>query len=598
MKRIAAIILGMVCAYGQVVYAEPEQTQKKVAQLTSFADIIEPLMPAVVNIYTAKYNDGGWRSKKGIAFELLPLERINEFCEQFNVPFSFDDLYSKSRATALGAGLIIDKAGLIVTNHHVVANSDEIHIRLSDNSEIPASIIGSDPQTDLALLKIESNEKFPFVTFGNSTKTRVGDIVIAIGNPLGFGGTVTTGIISSKRRDLGTDIDELVDDFIQTDAAINTGNSGGPLFNIKGEVIGVNSAILDVGRGTNMGIGFAIPSNTVKDIIEQLKANGKINRGRLGITIQEITKEIADARGLSRSGGVSVVGVKPGGSGDKAGLLHGDLITHFNGQEILNSRKLQLFVAETHVGESAKLTVLRQGETLELTADIDEIDKSNVSTAEDLKKAGDKVGRGRLGIKIQEVTEELADALGLNQSTGVLVAGVKAGSCGDKAGLQQGDVIVQFNGQEILNSTKLQLYVAEAQIGESAKLSVIRRGEALDLTINIDEIDVNNAGTAVESKTSTVQKSGVTFSNLSPSVIAKFNLGENSKGVVITSIQDKELKSDLRSGDLVLAVDHQDVTDIDQFTALYDNVQNIKKKNVVLLVKRQELTMFVALPVK
>lgn len=484
MKKIAVIILGMVFACGNVAYAEPEQVQKKVIQLTSFADIIEPLMPAVVNIYTAKYNDTSWQSKKGITSELFPFARLNEFFEQYNVPFSFEDLYSNSRATALGSGFIIDEAGLIVTNHHVVANSDEIHIKLSDNREMPATIVGSDPRTDLALLKIESNTKLPFVAFGNSANSRVGDVVIAIGNPLGFGGTVTTGIISSKGRDLGTGIDELVDDFIQTDAAINTGNSGGPLFNLNGEVIGVNSAIPDVGTGTNIGIGFAIPSNTVKNIIEQLKASGKINRGKLDITIQEVTEDLADALGLSQSSGVLVVDVKPGGSGDKAGLQHGDLIAEFNGEKILNSRKLQLAVAET-------------------------------------------------------------------------------------------------------------------LIGESAKLSVIRQGKPLDLTANIDEIDTGSATTTAEKpKEPTITKGGVTFSNISPNVISKFNLGENDKGVIIVSIQAKELKSDLRPGDLVLAIDQQYVTDIDHFTALYDKVKSSEKKNVVLLVKRREFTIFAALPVK
>jgi serine protease Do len=483
MKKIATIILGMFCACAHIVYAETEQFPKKVTQLTSFADIIEPLMPAVVNIYTAKYNDDSRQSKKGIASEILPFDRLNEFFEQFNVPFSFEDLYSNSKATALGSGFIIDESGLIVTNHHVVVNSDEIHIKLSDNREIPATIVGSDPRTDLALLKIDSSTKLPFVTFGNSSNSRVGDIVIAIGNPLGFGGTVTTGIISSKGRDLGSNVDELVDDFIQTDAAINTGNSGGPLFNLHGEVIGVNSAIPDVGGGTNIGIGFAIPSNTVKGIIEQLKASGKINRGKLDITIQEVTEELADALGLSQSSGVLVVDVKPGGSGDKAGLRHGDLIAEFNGQKVLNSRKLQLFVAETHVGESAKLSVIRQGKPIELSANIDEVDPDSASAAED-------------------------------------------------------------------------------------------------------------------PKASTIQKAGVTFSNLSPNVISRFNLGENSKGVVIVSIQAKELKSDLRPGDLVLAIDHQYVADINQFTDLYDKIKNSEKKNVALLVKRREFTIFSALPIK
>ncbi|NBP58603.1 hypothetical protein EBU71_19110, partial [bacterium] len=234
-------------------------SSKPEVQVTSFADIIEPLMPAVVNIYTIKYSKK--RQSKGTPLpELIPFEEFKDFFKQFNMPFAFD-LYPNLQAMSLGSGFIIEETGLIVTNYHVIAGSDEIHVKLSDNTELPAVIIGRDPQTDLALIKINSTKKLPFVSFGNSNEARVGDVVIAIGNSLGFGGTVTTGIISSKGRDLGSGMDELVDDFIQTDAAINTGNSGGPLFNIEGKVIGINTSIPAVSGGTNVGIGFAIPSN-------------------------------------------------------------------------------------------------------------------------------------------------------------------------------------------------------------------------------------------------------------------------------------------------------------------------------------------------
>lgn len=244
----------------------------------SFADIVEPLIPAVVNVYTVQYNQKSEDSHKK-SFESFPFDHLNEFLNHFNLPFNFDEMYSNPKSVPLGSGFIIDPAGFIVTNHHVVANADEIYVKLTDNRELLAKLVGSDQKTDLALLKIEVESPLPFVKFGDSGKARVGDWVIAIGNPFGrLGGIVTAGIISSKGRNIDGGI---VDDFIQTDAAINNGNSGEPMFNINGEVIGVNTVMFSP-SGTNIGIGFAIPSNTTKAIINQLRHNGKINRGGLG----------------------------------------------------------------------------------------------------------------------------------------------------------------------------------------------------------------------------------------------------------------------------------------------------------------------------
>jgi serine protease Do len=485
MKRVAAIVICVICFGINFIYADLHERVARPIQLTSFADVIEPLLPAVVNIYTIKYsNNSNNISRKSDAFsEFFPFEQFDNFFEKFNVPFALKELYSNPRAMALGSGFIIDDSGLIVTNHHVVANSDEIHIKLFDNREVPAVIVGSDPKTDLALLKIESSEKLPFVKFGDATKARIGDVVIAIGNPFGFGGTVTTGIISSKARDLGFGADELVDNFIQTDAAINSGNSGGPLFNIDGKVIGVNTSISAAGGGMNIGIGFAIPSNTAKDIIEQLKDGGKINRGRLDIIIQEMNDELADALGLEQKYGVLVVDVKSGGSGEAAGLQHGDLITEFNGQQVINSRKLQLLVAESHIGDNVKLVVIRQGKPLELSATI-------------------------------------------------------------------------------------------AETG-------------------------NDSASEKTQKNPTIIRSAVTFSNLSTVLFSKFGLREGSKGIVVTAVsRDRDLKSDLQIGDLVVAIDHQYIDNVQQFSDLYEKIKNDKKKNVILLVKRRELTIFVALPIK
>ena len=448
--------------------------------IASFADIIEPLMPSVVNIYTVKYNKH--QSSRVVSLpEILPLDKFNSFFEKFNVPFSFEELYSSPSALALGSGFIVDEDGYIITNDHVVTGSDEIYIKLSDNTELPAKIVGTDPKTDIALLKIDAHKKLSPAKFADSSKVRVGDIAIAIGNPLGFGGTVTTGIVSSKGRDLGLNRDELVDDFIQTDAAINSGNSGGPLYDIEGRVIGINTSVPDVNGGTNIGIGFAIPSNTVLDIMKQLKEKGKISRGRLDIGIQEVTQELADALSLKQTNGVLVVNIRTGGTGEKAGLKRGDLITEFNDQAVPNPRKLQLFVADSHIGDKVKLTIIRNNEPIILTAKI---------TEPELQKE-------------KPVIEE-----------------------------------------------------------------------------------------------ETIHKAGITFSNLSSNLRYKLGLAEHSTGIVIVAIEP-EAHLDLKLGDLVLAIDQQSIKSIEEFNKIYATQGSKAEKNsVVILVKRKELTMFVALPLK
>ncbi|MGC0371796.1 MAG: hypothetical protein DGJ47_000497 [Rickettsiaceae bacterium] len=246
---------------------------KKEPYLTSFADIVEPLIPTVVNIYTVKLQkqtlNGNFLTK------LFSSEKVDNFTNEYNIPDIFKKGETNSDIHSLGSGFIVDPKGFIITNYHVISGSDEIFIKLSNNVEFPARIIGTDPKTDLALLKIEVEQQLPFVNFADSSRLRIGDIVIAIGNPFGFGGTVTTGIISSKSRDLGIDKSDLVDNFIQTDATINIGSSGGPLFNINGDVIGVNTAIPKINSTNNFGIGFSIPANTVQSILSELKEKRK-----------------------------------------------------------------------------------------------------------------------------------------------------------------------------------------------------------------------------------------------------------------------------------------------------------------------------------
>lgn len=451
----------------------------------SFADIVEPLMPAVVNIYTVKYNKKSTQPQESPFPNGFPFDHFNDLFEQFNTPFRFDEMYSNPKA--LGSGFIIDSSGFIVTNDHVVGNADEIRVKLTDNTEFPAKLIGTDQKTDLALLKVDTKNPLPFVKFGDSSKSRVGDWVIAIGNPFGLGGTVTAGIISSKGRDIGID-KSIVDDFIQTDAAINGGNSGGPMFNISGEVIGINTAIFSP-SGTNVGIGFAIPSNTAQAIIEQLKSSGKVSRGRLDVYIQEVTEEIAEGLGLKEATGALVVDVQPGGSGDKAGIKAGDIIIEFAGQQVKNSRKLQVIVAETPIDKEIKIVVIRNGKNHELIGKITESSSSN------------------------EVTK--------------------------------------------------------------------LRNKKKDGTITDDSLE----------------KSNVTFTNLTDELRKSFNLREVENAVIVTKIGKDAESYGFRIGDLIMAVNHEYIYTIDDLSKSYDVAKAAKKKNIVLLVKRRKTNIFIALPV-
>ena len=470
-KRLAISILCVICTLVSISFAETpikpaaitpapadllpvtSQAASEVTDLhnpiknmfyPSFADIVEPLLPAVVNIYTVHYNKKLDLRKKDPNHEHFPLEHFKDLFEQFNIPFNFEEMYSNPRAVSLGSGFIIDEAGFVVTNNHVVIDADEIYIKLTDDTELPAKLIGTDSKTDLALLKIESKDKLPFVKFGDSGKSRVGDWVITIGNPFGgLGGTVTTGIISSKGRDIDVNTGNMVDDFIQTDAAINKGNSGGPMFNMAGEVIGVNTAIFSP-LGTNIGIGFAIPSNTTRNIIEQIKKSGKVSRGRLGVMIQEVTSEIAEGFGLKELiVGALVTDVEPGGAGDKAGIKPGDIIVEFADQAVKNSRKLQILVADAPINKDIKVVVIRSGKNHELVANITESDK-------DIVENYGKASITKNDITFNSLTNELRHKFSIKDNLdGVIVTYIAKNH--KNHGLHVGDVVVAINQEKIDN---------------------------------------------------------------------------------------------------------------------------------------------------
>ena len=331
----------------------------------SFADLAERLMPSVVNISTTQ----------------TVTTNLNPFPFQFPPGSPFEDMFKefgtpqKRKATALGSGFIIDSKGIVVTNNHVIQGAEDILVRVNGDKEYEAAVIGADPLSDVAVLQIKSKEKFISVKFGDSDKARIGDWVIAIGNPFGLGGTVTSGIISARNRSIGI---SRYEDFIQTDASINQGNSGGPLFDMEGNVIGINTAIL--GQSGSIGIGFSIPSNSAKKVIDQLIKYGETKRGWLGVRIQTVSKEIADAEKLDEPRGALVASVTKGSPSDKAGILAGDIILEFNETLIKEMKELPLIVAQTEVGKTVVVKVWRNKE--EITK---KIKLGRLETSEDFK---------------------------------------------------------------------------------------------------------------------------------------------------------------------------------------------------------------------
>ena len=379
---------------------------------SSFADLAEKLMPSVVNISTSQTVVA--RSNPFPGFEFPQGSPFEDMFKDFGT-------LQKKKAYALGSGFIIDSSGIIVTNNHVIKEAEDILVRIEGGQEYEAKVIGADPLSDLAILKIKSNEKFKPVKFGDSDKARIGDWVIAIGNPLGLSGTVTAGIISARNRNIGM---SRYEDFIQTDASINQGNSGGPLFNMDGDVIGINTAIF--GREGNIGIGFSIPSNNAKIVIDQLIKYGETKRGWLGVRIQYVTKEIADAEKLDKPRGALVVSVADKSPSEKGGILSGDIILEFDGKLINEMKELPLIVAQTKVGKTVEVKVWRNQREV-----IKKIKLGRLETSEDfdLKKAERRtkttVIEG-LKITVRALTSEEIETRNLPRNTrGVVITKIE-----------------------------------------------------------------------------------------------------------------------------------------------------------------------------
>ncbi len=419
----------------------------------SFADLAERLLPAVVNISTTQVIEG--RSGPQMP-QLPPGSPFEDFFKEF-----FDrggpngnGQRRKRKATSLGSGFIIETRtngdSYVVTNNHVIQDADEITVILQDNSRLDATVVGRDVKTDLAVLKIKSKRKLPSVKFGDSDKSRVGDWIVAIGNPFGLGGTVTSGIISARGRDIRSGP---YDNFLQTDASINRGNSGGPMFNMDGDVIGINSAIYSPSGGS-VGIGFAIPSSGAKPIVAQLIKFGEVRRGWLGVHIQAVTEEIAETLGLDKPRGALVASLIKDGPAEKSGVKTGDVILEFNDRKVPEMRKLPRIVAETEIDKPVSLTVWRDGKEVKLKVIVGQMDESEVIAALDDEDAPGKPGGDRmvdpLGVALAEITEPLRAQFKLDkEARGVVVTEVKEDSVAAEKGIRPGDLIVEVSQGEV-----------------------------------------------------------------------------------------------------------------------------------------------------
>jgi len=406
----------------------------------SFADLVSAVSPAVVNISTTGKSPVPSISMPD--FQLPPDSPFQDFLEKFFNEYGGSDGTGKQpehKFQAVGSGFIVDPSGYVVTNHHVIKGADEITVILHDGKRVPAKLRGFDAKTDLALLKIDTDKELPYVVFGDSDHARVGDWVIAIGNPFGLGGSATTGIISARGRDIQSGP---LDDFLQIDAPINRGNSGGPLFDATGRVIGVNTAIYSP-NGGNVGIGFAIPALQAKPVIDQLIASGHVERGWLGVQIQHIGDDLAEGLGLKKPKGALVTDVVAGSPAEKAGLKTGDVIVEYNGKDVDHMRALPRLVAETNSGTTVALKVWRSGkmESVNVRIGSSPEDKQVASAGGD-NGSGTPASTGELGLLLATITPELRERYGLpDDAQGVVVLRVKRGSPAAQKGLRPGDVI-------------------------------------------------------------------------------------------------------------------------------------------------------------
>ncbi len=453
----------------------------------SYADIVAPLIPAVVNISTVQKATSLQPGQFSPFPENSPFEEFNKFFEQYGQMPDMEedeDAGGDIKPISAGSGFIISAEGHVVTNYHVIEQAETITVILSNDQKLDAKLIGYDNRTDLALLKVESKTPLAFVKFGNSDESRVGDFIIAIGNPFGLGSTVTSGIISAQARDIHTNSGNLIDNFIQTDAAINRGNSGGPMFNLKGEVIGINFAIVSP-TGTNIGIGFAVPSSAAKPVIEQLIKNGKMRYGWLGVVIQS-TDDVAEGLGLPDGVGSLVTSVASGSPAEKAGIKVGDIVLKFDGKEITSNRKLSRIVAETPIGKKVEVEIMSNGKRKTINLIVSELN-AKTEAASITKNKNDK---NIYGMNVAPITPSLRSKLNIqNEVKGVLVTSVERKSIAMRHGIKRGDIISAINQQAVNTPEELLSIINEAKKNQRKSVMVLiyREGGNLFLSMPITE---------------------------------------------------------------------------------------------------------------
>ncbi|MBL4915998.1 DegQ family serine endoprotease [Szabonella alba] len=462
-RGFLALVLGLALALSQVIAAEARGVPG------SFADLAENISPSVVNITTSTTV----AASTGATPQVPEGSPFEEFFREFMDRNGGGEQGRPRRSEALGSGFVISEDGFIVTNNHVIEKADDIEIEFFSGKRLNATVVGTDPKTDIALLKVESDEPLPFVPFGDSDLMRVGDWVMAMGNPLGQGFSVSAGIVSARGRALsGT-----YDDYIQTDAAINRGNSGGPLFNMDGEVIGVNTAILSP-TGGSIGIGFSMASNVVTKVVGQLKEFGETRRGWLGVRIQDVTADVAEAMGLEDAKGALITDV-PDGPAKDAGMLSGDVITSFDGAPVADTRELVRRVADAPVGEAVRVIVMRDGTTQTLSVTLGRREEAEGEAfPTDTAPSAEPQSAELLGLSVQPLTPEQAEQLGLPDDTeGLAVTNVDELSEAYTKGLRSGDVITEAGQQKVVQVKDLQDRIDEARdAGRKSLLLLIRRG--------------------------------------------------------------------------------------------------------------------------
>jgi serine protease Do len=499
----AGIGLGAALALTPFVWAEtppgaaaPAPATASVVPQQSFAPLVKRVLPAVVNIsVTETAKPDQMADQQPQDFRNSPFDdMLRRFFDQqqqgedhpFTHRFGNND-DGEAKRIALGSGFIIDPDGHIVTNNHVVGDASKVEVTLQDGSKYTAKIIGRDPRTDLAVLKIDAGKSLPHVSFGDSDQAQIGDWVVAVGNPFGLGGTVTTGIISARGRDIHTG---QFDDFLQIDAPINRGNSGGPTFNLNGQVIGINTAIYSP-NGGSVGIGFAVPSSVAQKVVGELESHGKVERGWLGVQIQEVTPAIAASLGLKADHGALVALVTPDSPGAQAGLKQGDVILAFNGTDVAKLHDLPHLVTATAPGSKADLTVWRDGHETSVALTLGEMPANpQVASAGSQEQQPSDNRADAMGLRLSPLTNDIRHELNLgNEVHGVVITRVENGSIGDNLGLARGDIIVSINQQPMKTPQEAadRLKQIANSPNKSALLLLNRHGVTQYLGVELDK---------------------------------------------------------------------------------------------------------------